>query len=128
MGTPDILLQAVTGLRYERDLTSLTSGAQIGFMLSNLQNLLNGAPKFSVLGYGIGQRNSPNTNSAEHTAMKSVYQLTLAPVASALLSLTPAPGPITQAARMALMQGLTSNTASATFADTMVGPKGSKTE
>lgn len=118
-GPADVLLQSVTGLRYERDLTSLGVGPQIGYMASNMQNMLNGLPRMEIGPYGIGQRNSPNTENAEHTAAKGFYRLAVAPTIAAALSMAPTPGPVSAAIRGAALQAGTSGTAANAFADSM---------
>ncbi len=127
-GPTDVLLQSVTGLRYERDLTSLTAGAHLGFLLSNMQNMLNASPQVSVGPYGIGQRNSANTQNAEHTGAKAFYRTVLAPTAAALLAITPTPGPISGIAKGAMLQGATSGTTADAFADLFFEKKKKKGE
>ena len=117
-GPGDALLNAYTGLRYERDLTSLMVGATPAFIASNVQNIIKGAPG--------SPRNSTNTNTAEHTAAKSLYRLTAAPLASVLLSAVPAPGGVSAFARYGAMQFFSSNTAAGAFADTVAGERNSK--
>ena len=118
-GPADVLMQSVTGLRYERDLTSLGVGPHLGYMLSNMQNVLNGLPRTEIGPYVVGGRNSPNTENAEHTAAKGVYRLLMAPTATALLALAPTPGPVTSLVRGGLMQGVSSGTAASGFADSL---------
>jgi hypothetical protein len=119
---------SLSGLRYERDMTALASGAQLGFMLSNTQNIINGLPKTEVLNNSLaGARNSPNTNSAEHTAAKSFYRLVVAPTLAAGLSMAPTSGPVGATVRAGALFYGTSNSAATSFADTLVGPKGEQT-
>lgn len=62
----DLLYSAWTGLKYQRDITSLTAGAAIGSVLQDAQNI---AQYFS--------RNSDKTGAAERNAFKAFYDLTI---------------------------------------------------
>lgn len=130
LGPSDVLLNAANGLRYERDLTSLMVGATPAWLASNLQNIIKGLPKAELYegGPGVGLRNSANTNSAEHTALKSTYNLFAVPSSNAGLAALPAPGPIGALSKFTAMQFLSSSTAASMFADTIVGEKGTKTD
>lgn len=112
-GPGDVLYNALTGLRYERDLTSLVAGSGGTYVLGNVQNIVNGSP--------MGARNSPNTNTAERTAAKSAYRLTAVPAVNSLLASAPVPGPVANVGRFFGMQVLSSNTAASYFADTVAG-------
>ena len=59
-GPLDPLIQAITGLKYERDLSSLVAGAQVGYFLQAAGDL------FKPLS-GAG---SPNTNTSEYNACR----------------------------------------------------------
>jgi len=116
LGPGDVIYNAYNGLRYERDLTSLLVGATPAYIASNTQNIIKGIP-------GIGPRNSANTNTAEHTAAKSLYRLTAIPLVNVGLSAVPVPGGGSAVLRYSVMQYLSSNTAASAFADVAVGPK-----
>lgn len=118
MGPLDVIYNAMTGLRYERDLTSLTAGAYIGGMLSDIQNMLGVRPG--------NDRNSPNTNTAERKAVKSAFTLFLAPAIAGAVSALPVAGPVGRAAQTVGLQGLTSATAADKVADWTVGPPNAK--
>ncbi len=120
-GGGDVLLNAMTGLRYERDLSNIATGAGISYAMSNIQNIIKGLPKAEVGPYSVGARNSENTNTAEHTALKSLYRLIGVPLSSWMLSAVNAGGPLGWGARYAALTYATSNSASAGFADTLVG-------
>lgn len=124
-GPADLVFQAITGLRYERDLSSLLVGPGIGMVTSHIQNIVNGMPQAQLYdgGLGVGLRNNPNTNTAEHTALKSVYKLAVAPALSAGLAALPAPGPVGWGARYTALTLGTSNAAATSFADAVAGEK-----
>jgi hypothetical protein len=129
-GPGDVLVNAMTGLRYERDLTSLGVGAGAAYGLSQVQNILNGLPRTELWegGPGVGLRNSPNTNSAERTAAKALYRLIVAPAFAMGLSALRADGALSWPLRYAGLTYLTSNSAAASFADTVAGEKEKKPE
>ena len=130
LGPADVLANALTGLRYERDLTSLLVGAVPTWITSNLQNIVKGLPKTELYGGGpgVGVRNSDNTNTAEWTASKSAYNLFAIPAINAFLSAMPTAGPVGWGLKFGAMQLLSSSTTAATFADTLVGEKGEKAD
>ena len=82
-GMFDPLVNLVTGIRYDRDLTTATAGPYLGSILQNLQTMME-------LG---GGRNSPNTNTAEWHAARALYQLAATPLLMASATVLPA-GPI----------------------------------
>lgn len=112
LGPADILLNALTGLKYERDLSSLAVGPGNGYLFSNAQNIILGL-----------MNKSPNSNADERAAAKAVYRLTAAPAASVMLSAINVGGPVGWAARYGAMTYLTSNSAASSFADETVGEK-----
>ena len=114
-GPLDPLVQAVTGLKYERDLTSLAVGPHAGFFAGAAQALLS-----PMIG-----RNSPNTNTSEWNAAKAGYQLLGVPAAAALLTAIPG-GPFTGPALGFALQYLTSNQTADNVADLVVGEKDSR--
>ena len=122
-GPSDVLLQSLTGLRYERDLTSLTAGPYLGYMLSGLQNMAQGMPRTEICPYAIGARNSDKSNTAEHTAAKSFYRLAVAPTLAGVLTMLPMPGGASQLLRGGVMIGATSGSAASSFADAVAGEK-----
>lgn len=124
-GPGDVINNMLTGLRYERDLTSLATGPYIASPLSHVQNILKGMPRTELWegGPGVGTRNSPNTNTAEHTAAKSAYLLLVAPALNVLASGAETKGPVGWAARWTLMQYLGSYTAAGDFANATAGSR-----
>lgn len=126
LGVGDILWNVMTGLRYERDMTSLTAGAGLGYYLSNLQNVINGVvPNLPVAGpalsaAGVGGRNAPTTLTAERTALKSAYRLIAVPAISFGMSMLPTAGPVSRAAITAAMQYGTSASPASGFAETFI--------
>ncbi|PBB81212.1 hypothetical protein CK218_12650 [Mesorhizobium sp. WSM3879] len=89
-GPADILVKALTGLRYERDLANIGVGAGPSYYISQLQNVL------IAMGAGC---NSDKNNTAERTGAKSLYRLTIAPALSLGLTALNASGPPGWAAR-----------------------------
>lgn len=127
-GPGDIFVNSLLGLKYNRDLTSLPAGVGMTYVLSNVASILNGFPKWEMLwsGAGVGLRNSPKTNTAEHEAAKAVYRLLFAPIGAAVFASAPVAGPVTAAARFGALAMSGTNTAASTFADMLVGPKPKK--
>jgi hypothetical protein len=111
-GAADPLINAITGIRYERDLTSLTAGPGVTLALSAAQDIA------KALGAG---RNSDKTNTVERQAAKSVYAITAAPLLNYLLSSVPVSNPVTWAARYGAMSYASSRSAGSDFADAVVG-------
>lgn len=120
-----MLFNSLSGLRYERDLTSLPAGAGITYVLSNVGNIINGLSQADLLGngYGVGLRNSENANSAERNAAKSAYRLLAGPIMAAGIAAMPSLGPVTAATRFAAGTYVNSNTAASHFADLTAGPQ-----
>jgi hypothetical protein len=111
-GPFDPLVQAQTGLRYERDLTGLYAGPYMGYFLGAMQAMMG----------AFGERNAANTNTAEWNAAKGFYQATLSPMVAVLASSAPG-GPAMGALYGAMMHGFTSNQAADKFANMAVGEK-----
>ncbi|MEM0949529.1 MAG: LPD1 domain-containing protein [Pseudomonadota bacterium] len=124
-GPADAVQNALTGLRYERDLGSLFIGAYPAFVASSIQNMINGLPQGELYpgGPGVGLRNSPNTNAAEHTAARSIYRLFVAPLANVAFTAAPSGGPLGDAARFVGMQYFSSSSMAHNFADSLVGER-----
>ena len=72
------MLNAVTGLKYQRDLANLAVGPGPGFFLQQFQDIL-----------GLYTHNSENTNTAERNALKGAYGLTVMPALTVMLGLLP---------------------------------------
>jgi hypothetical protein len=116
-GPADILVNALTGLRYERDLANLGVGPGLSYYISQIQNVL--------MAMGAG-RNSDKNNTAERTGAKSLYRLTVSPALSMGLTALNAGGPVGWAARYLALTAVTSNSAADAFADATVGEADSK--
>jgi hypothetical protein len=112
-GPLDPVIQAVTALRYEKSMTSLTAGAQVGFFLQAAQDML--AP-FT--------QGSPYSNAADFNAARGVYNMFAVPAETIGLTALPG-GPLTGKLFGAAMMLATGRGASESFAKTLVGPKGS---
>ncbi|MCA9232921.1 MAG: hypothetical protein KDA57_19895, partial [Planctomycetales bacterium] len=112
-GAVDPLFQAATGLRYDRDLTALTAGPQIGYFLAQAQIILEVA-------FG---RNSPNTNTAERNGVMAAYRMLGVPALNYALSAMPA-GPVIGAVAGGAMQVLSGRQAAEGVADAVAGERG----
>jgi hypothetical protein len=78
-GLTDPVIQAFTGLKYQRDLANIAIGAVPGFFLQSIQGLLQPLVQ-----------NSEKTNNAEYKAAQSAFQLIAQPLI--VYSLAAAPG------------------------------------
>lgn len=114
LGPADVIYNAILGLRWQRDLSGVAVGAQGGYVTQNLQRIA-----------GLFINNSPNTNTAEHNAVKGAYNLIVAPLANFMLSAMPA-GQATGFLAGVAMQYSSSGTMGDKVADFLVGEKGTK--
>jgi hypothetical protein len=112
----DPLIQAYTGLKYQRDLSNIMVGAAPGFFLQAIQSIA----KMNVA-------NSAKTNTAEYNAVKGVYQLAVAPALAFGLARLPG-GPIVGPVLGGGIMAGTSPQAAAEAATLVVGEKGSQTD
>jgi hypothetical protein len=115
LGRLDILNQMLTGIRYDTDLTTITSGAYLGATLRRGQTILEAF---------VGQ-NSPNTNTAEFNAAQAAYQLTVQPAIAVGLALLTPGGRVSDTAAAFGIISASSYDSSRRFAEMMVGPKDS---
>lgn len=97
-GPWEMLYQFHTGIRYERDLTSVTAGANLGFIL--------GAGQTMMRGWLPGMRNSDKNNNMERKALDSLYSITALPAMEIALSYLPVSGGFGFGARWVAMQAL----------------------
>lgn len=67
----DVLYNAITGLRYEKDLTSITAGATPGWVLGNIQTMVKSFTN-----------NSPHNNTGERNRVKAIYNMTMIPLST----------------------------------------------
>lgn len=107
--------------RYERDPSSLLTGAYLTAYMQNIGNM-----SIGLIPKEWGGPNSPNTNNAEWQAAKSFYQAIVTPLVSAGAATLSAAAPGGIAARVGIGAGLvgaTSPGASRAFADAMVGER-----
>jgi hypothetical protein len=110
-GTPiDPLVQGVSGLKYQRDLTAVPVGPALGNMLMNSQAIV-----MPML------RNSPKTNTSEYNALKGFYRLGIDPWLGAGLSAAPG-GPLVSGVTGVTTGYVTSPVAGDEFAKMFVGP------
>jgi hypothetical protein len=110
--TLDPLVNAMDGLRYNHDLSSLITGPQQAFFLDAIRNVVNRFTAPDV-----------HTNTADHNAITGVYNLFAVPALVYMLSMAPG-GPLTRAAATGALWFSGSRTAGAKVADVLVGPKG----
>ena len=113
-GLLDPLVQAFRGIKYQRDITGLSAGAQFGALLQNIQDMV--AP--------FQGTNSPNTNTAERKAAKAVWNTAGGPLiawATSAAPLGPLVGPVLGLINVYAGSGKTQNA----VADIAVGPSNS---
>lgn len=115
-GIADPVVNAVNGLKYDHDLSSLVLGAQGNFYIQALKDLT---------GKFVGA-SSPDTNTANYRLVRGMYELLGMPTAALSTALLPG-GPLKSWFISAMGQLLTSQTASDWLAKAVVGPKGEKT-
>jgi hypothetical protein len=77
-GLADPLYNALTGVKYQRDLANILAGSSAGYFLQALQRIAT----YFVL-------NSENTNSAERNAVRGLYELMAQPMAAAAVGYLP---------------------------------------
>jgi hypothetical protein len=111
-GPLDPIMQAFTALRYDKSLTSITAGPQLGFFLQAAQDM---AQPWT--------QGSPYTNTADFNALKGAYNMFAVPAETIGLTALPG-GPLSGKLFGAAMMGLTSRGASERFAGMLAGEKG----
>lgn len=112
-GPLDPVAQAVTGLKYERDLSALMSGAQVGYFLQAAGDILK-----PLSGAG-----SPDTNTSSYNAIKGAWNLFGVPAAAIAMTVLPG-GKLASGAYGAGLQGFTSQGMGDAVATALAGPKG----
>src|SRR3546814_18966841 len=75
----DLPVNILTGLRYQKDPAT----AMIGPIFGSMSELLGSAVELS------GDRNSPNTNTAERKLARNIYSTVVVPAMSAAFSTLP---------------------------------------
>lgn len=108
LGAFSPLYNAFRGIKYERDLTSIMAGAQVGFFLTGIERMIKPY---------VG-RNSEGTNTAEHQQAVAFASTVLAPLLTYTMTSVPG-GPL----MATLIMGGTSGTAAGWFADKVRGEK-----
>ena len=86
-GPLDPLVQAVRGIKYQRDMTSLTAGPQLGALMQNIQDISGWAVQ--AIGNLISGEVA-TTNTQQRKAAKAFYNLMIGPVFSFAAAATPA--------------------------------------
>lgn len=74
----DVLWQSLVGLKYEKDLTSLTAGAGVGAFLQDLQTISH-----------LWGRNAEGTRAVERNAFAAFYHLTVGTLATIATATVP---------------------------------------
>jgi hypothetical protein len=116
-GTLDPVGQVFNNLKWNADTSSLFMGAAPGYILKNLQDLIQPL---------ISDAESPNSNTQYYNQMRALYNLALVPAEVIGLTLMNASGgPWGQAVTGGAMQYLTSPAMANKFAGFLAGPKGS---
>lgn len=115
-GMGDPLIQAYTGLKYQRDLSNMFVGPYIGVLLQDMQLITQSLT-----------RNSPDTNTSEYNLVKALYNLAVGPPLAMLMTTLPG-GPLLQTASGIGIATVTSPAAGQNVAKAIVGDKGTKTE
>jgi hypothetical protein len=113
-GPLDPVVQALSGLKYERDLSALMSGAQVGYFLQSAGDMLK--PFAGV--------SSVDTNTSRYNAIKGAWNMFGVPAAGVALTSLPG-GPLVGAGAGAAMQYVTGRGFADRLATAAVGPKGS---
>jgi hypothetical protein len=116
-GPMDPLINAMTGLRYNRDLSSLTAGAQVSYFLQSAAQMLSPATGFG----------SADTNTARYNATVGAYNMFAVPTAALAATVLPG-GPFVRAGLGAAGMYLTSRGAADKVATSLAGPKGMKND
>lgn len=111
-GWGDPIINASSGLKYNRDFAYVPLGAYAG---ADAKNLTDVAKLFA--------RNSGKTNTAEHNALKGAYNFALAPAIAGGISAAPGGGPIATALGGGATATLTGPVAADQFATWVVGEK-----
>ncbi|MFT8247107.1 hypothetical protein [Roseomonas sp. BN140053] len=107
-------INMVSSAKYDRDPSSLMTGPYLAHFATNL-----GKMTLGLVPQPVGP-NSPNTNNAEHSAVRALHAAVLAPAVAATLSSLPG-GPALQAAYGSGTMAATSRGAGRALADTAVG-------
>lgn len=110
LGPADIVVNSISGLKYERDMSNILNGPGLSSTFSDLQNIMS-----------LFTSNSPNTNTAERNAAKAIYRLVAAPLLSWGISSLGVAGPVGATARYLGLVTLTSNSSAAGFANMVAG-------
>ena len=112
-GPIDPLVQAYNGLKYDRSITGMFSGAQLGFFLQAIENMIKPT-----------EQGSPYSNVGRYKQIQGAFNMFVVPLATMALTAMPG-GPLTGKLFGASMMWGTSREASDALATKLVGPKGS---
>ena len=115
MGMADPLIQAYTGLRYQRDLSSMFVGPSGSVLLTDMAKIMM-----------FGVRNSKKNNTGEYNLVEAGYNMAIGPAIATGLTMMPA-GPILTPIAGAGIAYVTSPRMGDTVATAVVGEKGTKT-
>ncbi len=108
----DVLLNMLTGVKYEKDLTSITAGASVSAQLQNMQSIIKSL-----------QKPSKNTNTSQRNLVKGIYSLLISNMSTYATGMIP--GAWGKAMGLANMI-ITSGRAKEAAATAIAGPKKGK--
>lgn len=113
-GLLDPIYNAILGVKYQRDLANILTGPSFSYFLQALQRVIQ-----------VFLTNSPNTNNAERSAARGVYELSLQPLMAFGVGYLPG-GPLVGYGLGAGYAYLSSPAAKSAFQNLTVGPADSK--
>jgi hypothetical protein len=123
-GWGDSLMNAATGLRYNRDLAYLPLGAYAGNDVQNIGKIAKATPLPKTQAPFLEPPSqSRKTNTGEYNAIAGLYNLLAGPAISGAISAAPGGGPIATVLGGATQASLTGPIASEKAAEAIVGPK-----
>lgn len=118
-GRVDPVIQTFNGVKYERDLTAVTAGPYLAQMLQNVMTI-------TKVMQGESGRNSKNTNTTEHGAVKAAYRLAVQPMIAFGVSMAGPASPFAGFLSRGVLFYGSAHSTSDEFADKLVGEKKTK--
>jgi hypothetical protein len=127
-GMLDPVIQAVMGVKYQRDLSNIMVGPHMGVILQDIGTMVAGFWRDSDGKIGKdGEMERAGTNTAEYNSTRAAYNLLVAPALSLALTRVPG-GPLLDPAAGAAQMYVTSPNAGNRVAEAIQGKKGAKTD
>jgi len=127
-GMLDPIIQAVMGVKYQRDLSNIMAGPHLGVLLQDIGTVVAGFWRDSDGKVGPdGEMTRPGTNTAEYNSTRAAYNMLVAPALSFALTRVPG-GPLLDPVAGAAQMYVTSPNAGNRVATAIQGPKGTKTD